>query len=94
MKFEDTPPFKQLFESLKNTFLGGKIPIDIWGTKGPEVPIAPANRKITEKDCLKMARQIKDLECDPSPVRNRIVQIRVHHQRRCAEFDQEATLEP
>ncbi len=69
MTFRDT-----LFENFANLLLGERLPLDIVDSETGDF-IVPANRKITRTMLRKMVHRSYFLEIDPSPVRNRILQV-------------------
>lgn len=66
---------ERLFDRYAAIFEGEKVPLDIINACSGEL-IIPANRKITKTLLRKMVKQIWEVECDPSPIRNKIVEIR------------------
>lgn len=69
MTFRDT-----LFEEFANLLLGERLPLDITDSETGEL-IVPANRKITRTLIRKMVNRFSFLEIDPSPVRNKVLQV-------------------
>ena len=64
----------QLTEKLSDILLGEKIPLDVVDSKSGEL-IIPANRKITKTLLRKLAASHDSIEIDPSPIRNKIMDI-------------------
>ena len=64
----------QLTEKLSDILLGEKIPLDVVNEQTGEI-IIPANRKITKTLLRKLAAVYDHIEIDPSPIRNKIVEI-------------------
>ncbi len=65
---------EQLTEALSNVLLGEKIPLDVVNGETGEI-IIPANRKITKTLLRKLAGIYGQVEIDPSPIRNKILEI-------------------
>ena len=65
---------EELTEALSNILLGEKIPLDVKNGETDEV-IIPANRKITKTLLRRMAQVYNDISINPSPVRNKIMEI-------------------
>ena len=65
---------EQLTEKLSDILLGEKIPLDVVNEQTGEI-IIPANRKITKTLLRKLAAVYDHIEIDPSPIRNKIVEI-------------------
>jgi DNA-directed RNA polymerase subunit beta len=65
---------EQLTEALSNVLLGEKIPLDVVNGESGEI-IIPANRKITKTLLRKLAGVYNQVEIDPSPIRNKILEI-------------------
>ncbi len=64
----------QLTEKLSGVLLGEKIPLDVVNEQTGEI-IIPANRKITKTLLRKLAAVYDHIEIDPSPIRNKIMDI-------------------
>ena len=64
----------QLTEKLSDILLGEKIPLDVVNAQSGEI-IIPANRKITKTLLRKLAAVYDHIEIDPSPIRNKILEI-------------------
>lgn len=64
----------QLAEKLSDILLGEKIPLDVVDSKSGEL-IIPANCGITEAMLKKLAAAHSSIEIDPSPIRNKIMDI-------------------
>jgi DNA-directed RNA polymerase subunit beta len=65
---------EELTEALSNILLGEKIPLDVKNGETDEV-IIPANRKITKTLLRRMAQVYNNISINPSPVRNKIMEI-------------------
>jgi len=65
---------EQLTEALSNVLLGEKIPLDVVNGETGDI-IIPANRKITKTLLRKLAGVYNQVEIDPSPIRNKILEI-------------------
>ncbi len=65
---------EQLTEKLSDILLGEKIPLDVVNGRTGEI-IVPANKKITKTLLRKLADNYSHVEIDPSPVRNKILDI-------------------
>lgn len=78
----------QLTEKLSDILLGEKIPLDVVNAQTGEI-IIPANRKITKTLLRKLAAVYDHIEIDPSPIRNKIVEIISSFEGRFAELDSE-----
>ena len=61
-------------EVFPDILLGEKIPLDVVDSKSGEL-IIPANRKITKTLLRKLAAAHGSIEIDPSPIRNKIMDI-------------------
>ena len=75
-----------LTEKLSDILLGEKIPLDVVNAQTGEI-IIPANRKITKTLLRKLASVHDHIEIDPSPIRNKIVEIINSFQTRFQELD-------
>ena len=78
----------QLTEKLSDILLGEKIPLDVVNAQTGEI-IIPANRKITKTLLRKLAAVHDHIEIDPSPIRNKILEIIGGFESRFAELDTE-----
>jgi len=78
----------QLTEALSNVLLGEKIPLDVRNSETGEV-IIPQNRKITKTLLRRLAAVSKNIDIDPSPVRNKIFGIIESFQGKFAEIEAE-----
>ncbi|BCU75655.1 DNA-directed RNA polymerase subunit beta [Luteolibacter sp. LG18] len=78
----------QLTEKLSDILLGEKIPLDVVNAQTGEI-IIPANRKITKTLLRKLASVHDHIEIDPSPIRNKILEIIGSFEGRFAELDNE-----
>ncbi|MCB1232100.1 MAG: DNA-directed RNA polymerase subunit beta [Verrucomicrobiae bacterium] len=65
---------EQLTDKLSDILLGEKIPLDVVNGRTGEI-IVPANKKITKTLLRKLADNYSHVEIDPSPVRNKILDI-------------------
>lgn len=79
---------EQLTDSLSNTLLGEKIPLDVVNTETREI-IIPANRKITKTLLRKLAMVHDHIEIAPSPIRNKIREIIQSYEHKFAELELE-----
>jgi DNA-directed RNA polymerase subunit beta len=77
---------EQLTAALSNILLNEKIPLDVVNAQTGEI-IIPANRKITKTLLRKLASVHDHIEIDPSPIRNKIVEIINSFQSRFQELD-------
>ncbi|QTN33200.1 DNA-directed RNA polymerase subunit beta [Akkermansiaceae bacterium] len=75
-----------LTEKLSDILLGEKIPLDVVNAQSGEI-IIPANRKITKTLLRKLASVHDHIEIDPSPIRNKIVEIINSFESRFQELD-------
>jgi len=76
----------QLTEKLSDILLGEKIPLDVVNAQSGEI-IIPANRKITKTLLRKLASVYDHIEIDPSPIRNKILEIISGFESRFSELD-------
>ena len=76
----------QLTERLSDILLGEKIPLDVVNAQSGEI-IIPANRKITKTLLRKLAAIHDHIEIDPSPIRNKILEIISTFEGRFSELD-------
>ena len=76
----------QLTEKLSDILLGEKIPLDVVNAQSGEI-IIPANRKITKTLLRKLAAIHDHIEIDPSPIRNKILEIIASFEARFEELD-------
>lgn len=76
----------QLTEKLSDILLGEKIPLDVVNAQSGEI-IIPANRKITKTLLRKLAAVYDHIEIDPSPIRNKIIEIISSFEGRFGELD-------
>jgi len=76
----------QLTEKLSDILLGEKIPLDVVNAQTGEI-IIPANRKITKTLLRKLAAVYDHIEIDPSPIRNKILEIISGFESRFSELD-------
>ncbi|MBM3863566.1 MAG: DNA-directed RNA polymerase subunit beta [Verrucomicrobia bacterium] len=77
-----------LTERLSDILLGEKIPLDVVNAQSGEI-IIPANRKITKTLLRKLASVHDHIEIDPSPIRNKILEIISTFEGRFQELDSE-----
>ena len=77
-----------LTESLSNILLNEKIPLNVHNAETGEV-IIPANRKITKTLLRRLAAASDNINIDPSPVKNKIMEIVNTYQRRFDELETE-----
>jgi DNA-directed RNA polymerase subunit beta len=77
-----------LTEKLSDILLGEKIPLDVVNAQTGEI-IIPANRKITKTLLRKLASAHDHIEIDPSPIRNKIIEIISSFEGRFQELDTE-----
>jgi len=77
-----------LTERLSDILLGEKIPLDVVNAQSGEI-IIPANRKITKTLLRKLASVHHHIEIDPSPIRNKILEIITSFEGRFLELDTE-----
>jgi len=80
--------YDQLTEKLSDILLGEKIPLDVVNAQSGEI-IIPSNRKITKTLLRKLASVFDHIEIDPSPIRNKIIEIITSFEPRFAEVDSE-----
>ena len=80
--------YDQLTEKLSDILLGEKIPLDVVNAQSGEI-IIPSNRKITKTLLRKLASVFDHIEIDPSPIRNKIIEIITSFEPRFAEVDRE-----
>ena len=78
----------QLTKKLSDILLGEKIPLDVVNAQTGEI-IIPANRKITKTLLRKLALVHNNIEIDPSPIRNKILEIITSFDGRFSELDDE-----
>ena len=79
---------EQLTEKLSDILLGEKIPLDVVNGRTGEI-ILPANRKITKTLLRKLADNYANVEIDPSPIRNKILDIISSYEQKFADVDME-----
>jgi DNA-directed RNA polymerase subunit beta len=79
---------EQLTEKLSDILLGEKIPLDVVNAQTGEI-IIPANRKITKTLLRKLAAVHDHIEIDPSPIRNKILEIVSGFEQKFADLDME-----
>ncbi|PAW62918.1 MAG: DNA-directed RNA polymerase subunit beta [Verrucomicrobiia bacterium Tous-C2TDCM] len=79
---------EQLTEKLSDILLGEKIPLDVVNGRTGEI-LVPANRKITKTLLRKLADNYSNIEIDPSPIRNKILDIVASYEQKFADIDME-----
>jgi DNA-directed RNA polymerase subunit beta len=79
---------EQLTEKLSDILLGEKIPLDVVNAQSGEI-IIPANRKITKTLLRKLAAVYDHIEIDPSPIRNKILEIISGFEQKFSDLDGE-----
>jgi DNA-directed RNA polymerase subunit beta len=79
---------EQLTEKLSDILLGEKIPLDVVNGRTGEI-LVPANRKITKTLLRKLADNYSNIEIDPSPIRNKILEIVASYEQKFADIDLE-----
>ncbi|MGK0184464.1 MAG: DNA-directed RNA polymerase subunit beta [Verrucomicrobiales bacterium] len=77
---------EQLTEKLSDILLNEKIPLDVVNARSGEI-IIPANRKITKTLLRKLAAVYDNIEIDPSPIRNKILEIISGFESKFTEID-------
>jgi hypothetical protein len=65
---------EELIERLEDILLGERLPLDICRADTGEVLI-PANKKITKTLLRSVATHRDQVEIDPSPIRNRVLEV-------------------
>ena len=78
----------QLTDKLSDILLNEKIPLDVVNGQSGEL-IIPANRKITKTLLRKLAASHEHIEIDPSPIRNKIMEIISSFEQKFADLDME-----
>ena len=76
----------QLTEKLSDILLNEKIPLDVVNGQTGEI-IIPANKKITKAYLSRLAENHENIEIDPSPVRQKIVDIIAGYEPKFADLD-------
>ncbi|MEM7696883.1 MAG: DNA-directed RNA polymerase subunit beta [Verrucomicrobiota bacterium] len=79
---------EQLTDKLSDILLGEKIPLDVVNGRSGEI-IIPANRKITKTLLRKLADNYSNIEIDPSPIRNKILDIVQSFEQKFSDIDME-----
>jgi len=79
---------EQLTDKLSAILLNEKIPLDVVNGRTGEI-IVPANRKITKTVLRKLADNYSHVEIDPSPIRNKIMDIVASFEQKFADIDME-----
>ncbi|MDA0811117.1 MAG: DNA-directed RNA polymerase subunit beta [Verrucomicrobia bacterium] len=77
---------EQLTEKLSDILLNEKIPLDVVNARSGEI-IIPANRKITKTLLRKLSSVYDNIEIDPSPIRNKILEIISGFESKFTEID-------
>jgi DNA-directed RNA polymerase subunit beta len=85
---------EQLTEKLSDILLNEKIPLDVVNGQTGEIIIG-ANKKITKTLLRKLAESYESVEIDPSPVRNKIMDIIANFETKFsdADMDRERSLD-
>jgi len=78
----------QLTEKLSDILLGEKIPLDVVDGQSGEI-LVPANKKITKTLLRKLADNYDHIEIDPSPIRNKIMDIVSGFEQKFSDLDME-----
>ncbi|MDG2123832.1 MAG: DNA-directed RNA polymerase subunit beta, partial [Verrucomicrobiales bacterium] len=78
----------QLTEKLSDILLGEKIPLDVVDGQSGEI-IVPANKKVTKTLLRKLADNYDHIEIDPSPIRNKIMDIVSSFEQKFSDLDLE-----
>ena len=76
-------------EKLSDILLGEKIPLDVVNGQSGEL-IVPANKKITKTLLKKLADNHDHIEIDPSPIRNKIMEIIGAFEQKFSDIDMDA----
>ncbi|MDF1752210.1 MAG: DNA-directed RNA polymerase subunit beta [Verrucomicrobiales bacterium] len=79
---------EQLTDKLSDILLGEKVPLDVVNGRSGEI-IVPANKKITKTLLRKLAESYADVEIDPSPIRNKILDIIGSYENKFSDIDME-----
>jgi len=79
---------EQLTEKLSDVLLGEKVPLDVVDGRTGEI-IIPANKKITKTLLRKLADNYTSVEIDPSPIRNKILDIIGNYEQKFSDIDME-----
>ncbi len=79
---------EQLTEKLSDILLNEKIPLDVVNGQTGEIIIG-ANKKITKTFLRKLAETYDSVEIDPSPIRNKIMDIIGSFEQKFADTDME-----
>ena len=79
---------EQLTEKLSDVLLGEKVPLDVVNSRTGEI-IIPANRKITKTLLRKLADHYESVDIDPSPIRNKILDIIGGYEQKFSDIDLE-----
>lgn len=77
---------EQLANELAEVLLNEKVPLDIVQATTGEI-IIPANRKITKPLIRYLAKSFRDIELDPSPIRQKIRTIIQPYESKFADLD-------
>lgn len=78
----------KLSEDFANLFLGCKLPLEIYESQTGTL-LVPMNRKITKGYLRVMAEHWNFLEIDPSPIRNRVLQMVAKYDEELAAVEKE-----
>jgi DNA-directed RNA polymerase subunit beta len=76
----------ELTEKLAEHLLNEKVPLDVVNGQTGEI-IIPANKKITKTLLAKLAEEHESVEIDPSPIRQKIVDIISGFEQKFADLD-------
>jgi DNA-directed RNA polymerase subunit beta len=79
---------EQLTDKFSDILLGEKVPLDVVNGRSGEI-IVPANKKITKTLLRKLAESYADVEVDPSPIRNKILDIIGSFENKFSDIDME-----
>lgn len=79
---------EQLTDKLSDILLGEKVPLDVVNGRSGEI-IVPANKKITKTLLRKLAESYADIEIEPSPIRNKILDIIGSYENKFSDIDLE-----
>ena len=80
--------YEQLTEKLSDILLNEKIPLDVVNGQTGEIIIG-ANKKITKTFLRKLAEMYDTVEIDPSPIRNKIMDIIASFEQKFTDTDME-----
>lgn len=80
---EKLPPFLKLVDRIACSHLGDKLTFDI-SCQGQV--IIREGRVITKRQCVELARNIHAFDCEPSPTRNRLLELRARYHADIEEY--------